>query len=93
MNQMVDYLDRMAQINLNNHAFRKSHRTSTTIMQIADMLYQATDENKVTVLMTLDETATFDSVDHRLLLDKMVVYNFHPNGSLTILVIGLSMLQ
>ena len=46
------------------------------MIQLTDLLYQATDKNLITTLMTIDESAAFDTVQHSLLLEKMKLYKF-----------------
>jgi len=49
-------------------AYKKNHSTETLLIRIWNDLLVATDEKKATVVMLLDLSAAFDTVDHRLLL-------------------------
>jgi hypothetical protein len=49
-------------------AYRKNHSTETLLVRIWNDLLIATDEKKATVVMLLDLSAAFDTVDHGLLL-------------------------
>ena len=75
-NQMVDFLLETGQLNTNHNAYLKNRSTTTTILQMLDSIYEATDENLMTTLMTIDESNAFESVSHELLVEKMVLYNF-----------------
>jgi hypothetical protein len=52
----------------NQSAYKKNHSTETLLIRIWNDLLVATDEKKGTVLMLLDLSAAFDTVDHKLLL-------------------------
>ena len=44
--------------------------TTTTILEILDEIQQGTEDKNITTLLTLDQSAAFDLVNHGLLLDK-----------------------
>ena len=50
--------------------------TTTTLLQLMEQVYTSTDENMISVLMTIDESCAFDCVSKELLLQKMELYNF-----------------
>jgi hypothetical protein len=52
----------------NQSAYKKNHSTETLLIRIWNDLLVATDERKATVVMLLDLSAAFDTVDHKLLL-------------------------
>jgi len=52
-------------------AYRKGHSTETALLEVLDGLFTVADEKQVTVLIGLDLSAAFDTVDHRLLLDRL----------------------
>ena len=43
-------------------------------MQVMDALYQATDDNMMTSMMALDQSAAFDCVSHPILIKKLEAY-------------------
>jgi len=49
-------------------AYRKGHSTETALIEVLDGVFMAADDTQVTVLIGLDLSAAFDTVDHRLLL-------------------------
>ena len=49
-------------------AYKKGHSTETLLVRITNDLLMATDERSATVVMLLDLSAAFDTVDHDLLL-------------------------
>ena len=63
--------DHMSQNNLNmpfQSAYKKHHSTETLMVRIVNDLLITIDANKATVVMLLDLSAAFDTVDHNKLL-------------------------
>ena len=60
----------------NQSGYRKYYSTETLLVKIVDDLLIAFDENKATVVMMLDLSAAFDTVDHGKLLNIL----FHEIG-------------
>ena len=52
-------------------AYRKGHSTETALLEVLDGAVTVADNKQVTVLIGLDLSAAFDTVDHRLLLDRL----------------------
>jgi len=52
-------------------AYRKGHSTETALLEVLGGVFTAADDKQVTVLIGLDLSAVFDTVDHRLLLDRL----------------------
>ena len=52
-------------------AYRKGHSTETALLEILDGMYTAADDKQVTVLISLDLSAAFDTVDHEVLLQRL----------------------
>ena len=73
-------IEKVVQIRLEKHmqdnnldislqsAYKRNHSTETLLIRIVNDLLIATDENKATVVMLLDLSAAFDTVDHDKLL-------------------------
>jgi len=49
-------------------AYRKGHSTETALLDVLDGAFTAADDKHVTLLIGLDLSAAFDTVDHDLLL-------------------------
>ena len=78
--QLLEYLETTHQISGDHHAYRKWTSTTSALMEITDMIAKGTDENLITSTMSVDLTAAFDCVEHRILLDKLKFYNLDPNA-------------
>jgi len=47
-------------------AYRKGHSTETALLEVLDGVFMAADDKQVTVLISLDLSAAFDTVDHQV---------------------------
>ena len=52
-------------------AYRKGHSTETALLEILNGVYTAADDKQVTVLISLDLSAAFDTADHEVLLQRL----------------------
>ena len=51
--------------------FRPHHSIETALIKVLNYIRLNTDSDKITVLVLLDFSAVFDTVDHRTLLDRL----------------------
>ena len=72
--QLQQHFEKYDLFHPNGHAYRPNRSTSTAIMDIMDTLYQATDDNLMTSMMALDQSAAFDCVSHVILMRKLAAY-------------------
>ena len=52
-------------------AYRKFHSTETALLKIMDDLYRIVDDRKSAVLVGLDLSAAFDTIEHDILIDRL----------------------
>ena len=69
--QLSSYLQRNALIDPLQSGFRQRHSTTTALLKITDDVRQAMDNQELTVMVLLDYSAAFNSVDLDLLTTKM----------------------
>ena len=74
--QMLDYMEVMKQLNPANNAYRRDLNTTTTLALITDAIYKSADINEIATILTIDKSCAFDSVTHKILTDKIKLYNF-----------------
>ena len=52
-------------------AYRPNHSTETALVRVCNDILRAIDQRKITILVLLDLSAAFDTVDHQILLDRL----------------------
>ena len=69
--QLIDYFKEKKMLKKNQHAFRKLHLTITSLVKSTDEWLNNIDSQKVNMTMFLDLKKAFDTVDHKILLEKL----------------------
>ena len=52
-------------------AYRTGHSTETALLEVLDGVYTAADNKQISMLIGLDLSAAFDTVDHSLLIERL----------------------
>ena len=52
-------------------AYRTNHSTETALLKVTDDLYRIMDQSSAAVLIALDLSAAFDTIEHRRLIDRL----------------------
>jgi len=52
-------------------AYRTGHSTETALLEVLDGVYSAADDKQISVLIGLDLSAAFDTVDHSILIERL----------------------
>ena len=65
------YLDRNNVLTSKQHGFRKSHSTITAITSLLHEIYSKVGSEKETYLVYLDLKKAFDTVSHKILINKL----------------------
>jgi len=74
--QLVDYLDENQVLSPNQSGFRKFHSTETSIQTVLYEWLKSRDEKKIIMAIFLDFRRAFETVNRKVLLDKMKKYGF-----------------
>ena len=69
--QIVGYLDRFQLLPELQSAYRKYQSTETATIKVMSDVSEVADAGSVTLLGLLDLSAAFDTVDHRILFDRL----------------------
>ena len=71
LNQFTEYLTRCNRLTNHQSGNKKSHSTETLNIFITDTIFKAMDSRRVTVMVLMDLSKAFDSIDHTILLRKL----------------------
>ena len=74
-NQLNEFLDKNNLISISQHGFRPKLSTETALLKLSDKIYDNIDNRKVSILLLLDLSKAFDSVNHAILLEKCKIMN------------------
>ena len=69
--QLHDHLSQHQLYKKHQSAYRKRHSTETALTRVQNHVLRAMDDSEATVLVLLDVSAAFDTVDHNLLLERL----------------------
>ena len=69
--QINEYLQQNDLVAEKQSAYRKFHSTETALLRVYNDLLQAVDHHQDAVLILLDFSAAFDTIDHQMLLQRL----------------------
>ena len=69
--QLTNYINDNALTEVFQSAYKKQHSTETALLRVHDDIMRAIDEHQSVVLLLLDLSAAFDTVDHAILLNRL----------------------
>ena len=53
-------------------AYRCGHSTETALLHVMNSVHAAADNKEATILVGLDISAAFDTINHDILIDRLV---------------------
>jgi hypothetical protein len=69
--RLQDHVKLSTNLNPFQSAYRKHHSTETALLKIVNDIYTSIDGKKIAVLVSLDLSAAFDTLDHSTLLTRL----------------------
>ena len=78
--QIVKYLTLHSLLDPNQSAYKKNHSTQTALLKLCEDIYDAIDDSEITLLVLLDFSKAFDTVNHKLLLAKLKILGFQEDA-------------
>ena len=75
--QMLKYLEDNNLMELFQSGFRPNHCTATALLKVSDDIFSSIDAAEVSFLILLDYSKAFDTVNHKLLLAKLMSMGFY----------------
>ncbi len=88
-NQVSLFLSQNNKLNAKQSGFRSGHSTEIALLSVTEALRIAKADSKSSVLILLDLSATFDTVNHQILLSILSSQGFHFAGLNPISLVGL----
>ena len=77
--QIVKHLETQNMLCPNQHAYRKNHSTSTSLIQLTEHIHKEMEKGNIIGIASLDLSKAFDTIDHNLLLRKLIDLQFNSN--------------
>jgi len=78
--RLVPHVGVSGRFNPLQSAYRRHHSTETALLKILDDLYRIVDDRRSAVLIGLDLSAAFDTIEHDILTDRLE-YSFGIHGT------------
>ena len=71
VNQLSDHMNKVQPLPSGQSAYKPFHSTETALLKEQSDILLNMDDHKVTLLVTLDLSAAFDTIDHSILLETL----------------------
>lgn len=75
--QLTDYIDQHQLLDDTQFGFRKGHRTETALIKATEEIRTILDKGGAAILILLDLSVAFDTVDHSILIDRVTSMGLH----------------
>ena len=78
--QICAYLIKHNFLDVNQSAYRINHGCITALLKVVDDILDGIDDHEATLLVLLDFSKAFDTVNHRLLLEELSILGFQQSA-------------
>merc|ERR1711867_19538 len=75
------FLNRHDILSENQYGFRENRSTSLALMELVEDLTRSLDQRRHTIGVFIDLKKAFDTIDHKILLDKLQHYGLRGNAN------------
>ena len=72
--QLTDYFEKNKLLTDNQYGFRKNHSTTYLTLDLFDKIFDSKSKGNIPAIIFLDIKKAFDTVDHKLMIDKLKFY-------------------
>ena len=72
--RLISFINKQRVLSKHQFGFRKNHSTDHAIIELTDNITKAIDEGKYTIGIFLDLSKAFDTVNHKIILNKLEHY-------------------
>ena len=79
LNQLWSFIKTQNLYSINQSGFRKGHSTNTLLLKLRDDIRMAMNRSEVALSILVDYSKAFDSIDNRILLEKLQNMNLAKN--------------
>ena len=70
--RVIDHMSKFLKSEIFQSGFKEFHSTETALLSVTNELRLSADAGFVTILILLDMSAAFDTLDHKILIDRLI---------------------